>query len=117
MRRRNCNEPEHAHELTFTCYHGYQFLKTYRACQWLADAIDKARRRWEFQLWAYVFMPEHVHLIVYPSRRDYDIARIRAAIKACRPVSSGTLTGMVGPHHPAARRQNRALLLAKRWRL
>ncbi len=30
-------------------------------------------------------MPEHAHLIVYPCRREYDISRIRAAIK--EPVS------------------------------
>ena len=35
----------------------------------------------EFDLWAFVFMPEHVHLIVHPRHVDYDIAAVREAIK------------------------------------
>jgi putative transposase len=80
--RRNYNEPGHAHVLTFSCYHGYQFLSAERTCQWLAEAIDAARRDLNFALWAYVFMPEHAHLIVWPKEPVYDIAHIRHAIKA-----------------------------------
>ncbi len=84
--RRNYNEPGHAHELTFSCYRGFKFLKAERTCQWLADAIGHARIELNFDLWAYVFMPEHVHLIVWPEAESYDIAEIRKAIKA--PVGS-----------------------------
>jgi putative transposase len=80
--RRNFNEPGHAHELTFSCYHRYQFLKAERTCNWLKEEIDAARVQFDFALWAYVFMPEHVHLIVWPRRAQYDIAEIRTAIKA-----------------------------------
>ena len=83
--RRNRNTPGDAHELTFTCYHRYPFLKAERACQWLADAIHEARMKHDFDLWAYVFMPDHVHLIVKPRQLVYDIAVIRSAIK--EPVS------------------------------
>jgi putative transposase len=79
--RRNYNIAGHAHELTFGCYKGNQFLKSKRTCHWLADAIDEARVEFDFALWAYVFMPDHVHLIVHPRQNDYDIARIRGAIK------------------------------------
>jgi putative transposase len=68
MRRPAVNECGHAHELTFSCFHRYAFLKAERTCQWLADAIDEARKRLDFAVWAYVFMPEHVHIIVYPRR-------------------------------------------------
>ena len=81
QRRPVVNEPGHAHELTFTCYHRYQFLRAERTCAWLATAIDQARARYDFALWAYVFMPEHVHLVVYPRRQVYDIRQIRTAIK------------------------------------
>ena len=84
--RRNCNDPGHAHELTFSCYKRYQFLRAERTCLWLAESIEEARTRWNFDLWAYVFMPEHVHLIVYPWDRPYEIAEIRKAIKS--PVGS-----------------------------
>jgi putative transposase len=79
--RRTYNTPGHAHELTFSCYHGYQFLSAERACQWLARAIDAARIAHDFDLWAYVFMPEHVHLVVHPRQRLYEMADIRQAIK------------------------------------
>lgn len=80
--RKNYNEPGHAHELTFSCYRRFQFLKADRTCQWLAEAINEARAELSFDLWAFVFKPEHVHLIVYPRLRVYDIAEIRKAIKA-----------------------------------
>lgn len=34
----------------------------------------------DFNLWAYVFMPEHVHLIVHPRNAECDVADIRKAI-------------------------------------
>jgi putative transposase len=79
--RRNYNTPGHAHVLTFSCYHRFRFLLADRTCQWLADAINFARREYDFALWAYVFMPEHAHLLVHPQRNAYDIAEIRHAIK------------------------------------
>ncbi|MBI1313165.1 hypothetical protein GC176_17885 [bacterium] len=44
--RRNCNEPAHAHGLTFSCYQRFRFLQAERTCQWLPEAIDEARKRW-----------------------------------------------------------------------
>ena|SRR5438093_1251556 len=81
-RRPAVNEPGHAHELTFSCFHRYRFLQADRTCQWLADAIDAARRELDFALWAYVFMPEHVHLLVWPRQPSDDIRVILQAIKA-----------------------------------
>ena len=48
---------------------------------WLKEAIDEARAEFEFSLWAFVFMPEHVHLVLWPRQPLYDIAAIRQAIK------------------------------------
>jgi putative transposase len=80
--RRNFNEPGHAHVLTFSCYRSYKLLAADRTCQWLAEAIDAARGELDFALWAYVFMPEHAHLIVWPRQPVYDIVDIRRAIKS-----------------------------------
>ena len=79
--RRNFNEPGHAHELTFSCYRRFPFLLKDRTRRWLADAIGRARSEHDFDLWCYVVMPEHVHLIVRPRGAVYDIAVIRRAIK------------------------------------
>jgi putative transposase len=79
--RRSFDEPGHAHELTFSCYQRFSFLRAERTCRWLADAINQARASLDFALWAYVFMPEHVHLIIYPRQPAYQTAAIRKAIK------------------------------------
>lgn len=79
--RRNYCEPGDAHELTFSCYRGLKLLKSERTCRWLAQSIEQARQRWNFDVWAYVFMPEHAHLIVHPRETHYYIAIIRRAIK------------------------------------
>jgi putative transposase len=81
-RRVNINEPGHAHELTFSCYHGFKFLRAERTCLWLADSIEKARKEFSFSLWAYVFMPNHAHLLIWPKAPVYDIAVIRQAMKS-----------------------------------
>lgn len=81
-RRRSYNDPRHAHELTFTCYHRFRFLSSDRTCGWLAEAIEEARVRLDFALWAFVFMPEHVHLIIWPRQPDYAVSNILKAIKS-----------------------------------
>lgn len=80
--RKNINEPGHAHELTFSCYHGFQFFKAERTCQWLSDSIEITRQEWNFDVWAFVFMPEHIHLLIFPRVKTYDMANIRKAIKS-----------------------------------
>ena len=75
------NIPGHAHELTFSCYKKRKFLLSNRACQWLIEAIDKAREKHNFSLWAYVLMPDHVHLLIKPTDEEYSISSILKDIK------------------------------------
>lgn len=81
IHRRNINEPGQAHELTFSCYRRLPLLDSDRVRGFLAESINAAKAEPDFAVWAYVFMPEHVHLIVYPRRVEYDIAAIRKAIE------------------------------------
>jgi putative transposase len=81
LRRPAANEPGHVHELTFSCFRGNSFLRAERTCQWLADAINAARSKFNFSLWACVFMPDHVHLLVYPNESHSEISTILKAIK------------------------------------
>ena len=60
------NEPWQAHALTFSCYRGDPFLEDDRAKQMFVDALAAGRRRHSFDIWAYVIMPEHVHLVAWP---------------------------------------------------
>jgi len=56
----------HARYLTFSCYHNQPFLRSERACHWLRDATAAARDTLQFDLWAWVLMPDHVHLLLHP---------------------------------------------------
>ncbi len=80
-RRRTDNEPTHAHELTFSCYRGYRFLEAERTRRWLIEAIERARTVHRFAVWAYVIMPEHVHLILGPSPPTCSVSAILRSIK------------------------------------
>jgi hypothetical protein len=48
--RKNFNDPGDAHELTWSCYHRYQFLRAERTCEWLKEATDEARVEQDFAL-------------------------------------------------------------------
>ena len=74
------NDIGHAHELTFSCFQRQRFLQGDRARSWLVEAILKARRKHSFHVWAYVFMPEHAHLLIWPTTH-YDVSKILATIK------------------------------------
>jgi putative transposase len=78
--------PGHAHYLTFSCQKRLPLLSKDRSRQWVVDALQIARTKLDFDLWAYVMMPEHLHLLIRPRHEHYEIERILAAIK--RPVSA-----------------------------
>ncbi|MCH8021175.1 transposase [candidate division KSB1 bacterium] len=73
--------PGHAHELTFSCYHRFHYLKDHIVCRLFIDELSQAREHFHFRLWAYVLMPNHVHLFIYPTRDEYKIATILQSIK------------------------------------
>lgn len=73
--------PGHAHELTFSCYHRYDYLKDQMACSIFLDELSQAKERFKFKIWAYVLMPNHVHLLIYPEMNTYKIAVILKHIK------------------------------------
>lgn len=85
MKRVCFNLPGHAHELTFSWYKNRPFLEDDRTCQYLADAILRAKEINNFGLLAYVFMPDHVHLLIWPREEHYSISKILLSIK--QPVS------------------------------
>ena len=84
-RCRRHNLAGHAHELTFSCYNNKPFLFAERICEYLAESIIASRPKHQFDLWAYVFMPSHVHLLICPKKAEYSISDILLSIKL--PVS------------------------------
>ncbi len=83
--RRAFNDSGHAHYLTFSCYRRWPLLARDRARRWVIDALRKTRNNLDVALWAYVIMPEHVHVLLHPRRSDYEMKRILVALK--RPVA------------------------------
>ena len=68
--------PGHAHELTFSCYHRFHYLIDHVVCRLFIDELSQAREHFHFRLWAYVLLPNHVHLFIYPTQSEYKIATI-----------------------------------------
>ena len=64
--RKTYDAPGDSHFLTFSTFKRLPLLTKERSCQWVVDAISLSRERNPFDLWAWVIMPEHVHLALYP---------------------------------------------------
>ena len=80
-RCRRFNERGQPRELTFSCYRQYPFLARERTRHWFSAALQAARTRFGFQILAYVVMPEHVHLLVYPGEAPERMSRFLRAVK------------------------------------
>ncbi len=74
----------HAHYLTFGCYRRMWLFKDPTMYGKFLEIIDRNRKANVFELWAYVVMPNHVHLLIMPIG-GYNISSILYRIK--RPYS------------------------------
>jgi REP-associated tyrosine transposase len=78
-RRNTCkryNDPGHAHALTFSCFRRQAFLSKDRCCVWFIEALERAREKHRFPIGAYVIMPEHAHVLLWPTELKYNISEI-----------------------------------------
>jgi len=99
MRRQVFNTLDCAHFLTFSTYQRVPVFGDDRFCLRFLDVLDRERQRQDFEVWAYVLMPDHVHVLIWP-REAYDISSILRAIK--QPVASTVLSTL--------RRDNNSML-------
>ena len=63
---RHFHEVGHLHELTFSCYRRMPLLTNDAWREKLAQCVEAAGTETTMQLVGFVFLPEHVHLLVYP---------------------------------------------------
>jgi len=84
-RVKHYHDPGDLHELTFSCYRRLQLLTNDAWRTNLARSIDTAMAAWSLRLIAFVFMPNHVHLLVLPLTSEPQIDKLLADIK--RPCS------------------------------
>jgi putative transposase len=72
-----------AHFLTWSCYRRIPFFENERCCEWLAEAVVRVARGQGWKVWGYVFMPDHVHLLVLPTifESGYSVSDAAKSIK------------------------------------
>lgn len=75
------HEPGHLHEFTFSCYKRKPLLINNSWKSELSKTIEQAGKQESFDLVAFVFMPEHVHLLTYPKQIQPNFGRYLARIK------------------------------------
>ena len=84
-RIRHFHEPGDVHELTFSCYGRLPLLSNNAWRVVLSRSIDEACQSLGCHLAAFVYMPEHVNLLVWGIRSKEDVSTLLANIKL--PVS------------------------------
>jgi len=97
--RKRCKRydvPGQSHSLTFSCFRRQAFFSGRQTPVWFCEALDAARRKEPFDLWAWVIMPEHVHVVLLPHPGSH-ISRILRFIK--RPMSDRAIV-WVRAHAP-----------------
>ena len=87
-RIKHYDEPGDFHELTFSCYHSWKLLTNDDWRALLARAIDAALVAEKYLLAAFVFMPEHVHLLIYRADGSADPTRISRLLGSIKRTSS-----------------------------
>jgi putative transposase len=100
--RKRCKRydiPGDAHALTFSCFQRFPLFARERPCRWMLNSLEICRARQMFDLWAYVIMPEHIHLVINP-RQGVGISTILKTIK--QSVSRKAITWL-GDHAPRFR--------------
>jgi putative transposase len=65
-RVKHFHEPGDLHEVTFSCFHQLRLLTNDDWRRRLARQLDQANKAEGIELVAFVFMPEHVHLLLNP---------------------------------------------------
>lgn len=71
----------HLHELTFSCYRRLPLLTNDGWRVILSQSVDRACEEEAFELVAFVFTPEHVHLLFLPQTDHSKVRRLLARIK------------------------------------
>jgi putative transposase len=84
-RVKHYDEPGCLYELTFSCLQRRPLLTNHQWRCLLSECIDRATERHGFGLLAFVYMPEHVHLLVVPDSAASGVDELLKAIK--RPYS------------------------------
>lgn len=86
-----------AHELTLRAHHRQPILVTPLVCAHLAQQIRAVSDQYKFSVWAFVFMPDHFHLLVQSKQLNYDIGEYLEAIKLAFHEKAVEILGLHAP--------------------
>jgi len=75
------NTPNNAHELTFSCYKKQPFFDDDIIKHFFVDSVKQVQKKYQFDVWAYVIMPDHIHILIMPLLENYTISNILKSIK------------------------------------
>jgi len=90
-------ESGQSHFVTFCCYHRRRLLTTDASRQIFESALERVRRSFRLQVYGYVVMPEHVHLLLSEPEKE----TLADALKSLKQgVSRRLLPKMGGPFKP-----------------
>lgn len=80
--RRRIEAPGEARFLTFSCYHRLPLFGNEAIKHAFVDHLAHVRQATHFRLYAWVVMPEHVHLVLEPRLPDYPVPRVLTQLKS-----------------------------------
>jgi putative transposase len=93
------HESGQSHFVTFCCYHRRQLFTTQAGRQIFESALERVRRSFRLQVYGYVVMPEHVHLLLSEPEKD----TLADALKSLKQGVSRRLLPKVGdPFKPGS---------------
>lgn len=90
------------HAFTFSCYHQLPLLTNNLWREQLSQSIDSACVESHMEHVAFVYMPEHVHLLVFPLDPEPDIGDFLSQVK--RPVADFVKAWLIESNSPMLRR-------------
>jgi putative transposase len=80
---------EALHFITFSCFHRLPLLEAPGARETVEDVLERTRARHQARIYAYVLMPEHVHLLM----SEPPTILVAQFLKAVKQITSRKLRG------------------------
>ena len=77
-----------SHFVTFTCYWRRPYLESAQSCEVFVASLERTRVRYQFRVYGFVVMPEHIHLLISEPERE----TVATAIQSLKISSSSRTT-------------------------
>ena len=80
--RATYNVPGHAHELTFSVYLKKRKMFEPGVVEAYLESLVTISAKYKFDIWAYVVMPDHCHVLVFPTGEVYSMENFKRDFKS-----------------------------------